>query len=265
MITDIDEKLKSLRELLRGCKRVAIAYSAGVDSTFLLKASCEELGCDNVLAITVNSCLFPNTEIQESIDFCNEQGINQIILEVNPLENEEFCKNPVNRCYICKLDMFNSIIETANSNGFNIVCEGSNVDDLSDYRPGMKAVEELCVISPLKQSGLTKNEIRELSRQYGLPTYNKPSLACLASRVAYGEVITAEKLNMIETAESLLRGLGLIQFRVRLHNDVARIEADVNDFEKILNNREMIYKRLNEYGFKYVSLDLKGYRTGSMN
>lgn len=265
MFTDLKEKLNSLLELLKNYKRIAVAYSAGVDSTLLLKASCEALGYDNVLAITVNSGLFPNKELQESIDFCKEQGINQIVLEVNPIENEEFRKNPVNRCYICKNDMFNRIIETSKMNGFDIVCEGSNVDDLSDYRPGMKAVEELGVISPLKQVGLTKNEIRELSRRYDLPTFNKPSFACLASRIAYGEMITAEKLSMVEKAESLLHDLGLIQFRVRVHKDVARIETEVSDFEKVLNNREMIYQRLNEYGFKYVSLDLKGYRTGSMN
>ncbi len=258
----IDEKFFKLKKYLRGLESLAVAFSSGVDSTFLLKVAHDELG-EKVLAITANSNFFPRREIDEAKNFCEREKIRQIIFNANDLKEIE--NNPPNRCYLCKKNIFAQIKKIAAENKIFHVAEGSNMDDNNDYRPGMKAIAELEIKSPLRTAELYKNEIRELSRKLNLPTADKPSFACLASRFVYGEKITPEKLLQVEKAEEFLREKNFKQFRVRIHGNLARIEILPTDFEKILPVREEIVKNLKNFGFDYVSLDLQGYRTGSMN
>lgn len=262
----LESKEKKLEEYLRGLGSVAVSFSSGVDSTYLLKKAKEVLG-ENVIAITVslNSC--PKRELDESIEFCKKENIKQIIINFDELQIEGFADNPKNRCYICKRAIFSKIKEVAKENNIENIVEGSNIDDLGDYRPGLQAIKELDIKSPLEYAGLNKEEIRELSKKLNLPTWDKPSFACLATRFVYGEKITKEKLEMIDKAEQLLLDIGLKQVRVRLHDKIARIEVNQDEIEKITNeeNRKIITKKLKEYGFSYITLDLEGYRTGSMN
>ena len=257
-------KYRKLTEELKSSGSIAVAFSGGVDSTFLLKAAKDELG-SSVIAVTVRSCLIPDDEFREAQDFCKRENIRHIICDVNPFAIKGFADNPINRCYICKKEIFGIIKNAAAENGATAVAEGSNLDDNDDYRPGMKAVRELGVLSPLQTAGFTKREIRDMSEKLGLPTWNKPSFACLASRFAYGEKITAEKLKQVETAEQILKNSGFRQFRVRVHGELARIELLPADFEKLIKIREKLYKDIKALGFSYVTMDLQGYRTGSMN
>ena len=260
------DKEKILEEYLQSLGSVVVAFSSGVDSTYLLKKAKQVLG-DNVLAVTVQSSVFPKRELNEAIEFCNKENIKQIIVQIDELQIEGFSENPKNRCYICKKELFTRIKQIAKENGINEVVEGSNMDDLGDYRPGMQAIAELEIRSPLRYAKLKKQEIRELSKKLGLPTWEKPSYACLASRFVYGETITKEKLEMVDKAEQLLLDMGLKQVRVRIHKDIARIEVEPSEIENVVKkeNREKISKAFKEYGFSYVTLDLDGYRTGSMN
>lgn len=259
-------KQDRLKELIRSYGKVAIAYSSGVDSTYLLKIAYDELR-DNCVAITASSGSFPKRELEESCDFTKDNGIKHIVVTTNELEIEGFRDNPPNRCYLCKKAIFQNIINAADECGIGIVAEASNIDDNGDYRPGMIAIDELGVKSPLREVGLTKAEIRALSKDLGLYTWQKPAYACLATRFAYGEEITDSKLQMVDKAEQLLMDMGLGQLRVRIHDNIARIEALPEDFDKIMNGdtRERIYSSFQEFGFKYVALDLRGYRMGSMN
>ena len=273
---ETNAKLERLRELLREIGSAAVAFSSGVDSTFLLRVAHEQLG-DSIMAATIRSHTFPKRELDEAIAFCRAEGIRHEIIETEELDIPGFAENPPDRCYHCKKELFGKIIAFAKANGLAAVLEGSNKDDDGDYRPGMRAIREfgydkahpsqVCVRSPLHDVGLTKSEIRSLSRQMGLPTADKPSFACLASRFPYGERITAAGLERVERAEQWLidAGLGIKQLRVRSHGDMARIEVPPVDIPRIATRAEEIAAAFKELGFTYATLDLRGYRTGSMN
>ena len=263
---DLHLKKQKLEDYLRSLGKVAVAFSSGVDSTFLLKI-CKDILGENAIAITIKTCSVPERELGESAAFCEKERIKQIIVEVDQMAIEGFEDNPPDRCYICKRALFSNMIRIAADSGFDHVAEGSNMDDMVDYRPGMKAIAELDVLSPLREAGLTKADIRALSRELGIPTWNKPSFACLATRFVYGEKITADKLRMIEKAEQRLMDLGFSQFRVRCHGNLARIEVDPSEFGRIMSpgTASSLNEYLQELGFKYVTLDLGGYVTGSMN
>ena len=260
----MSEKLNQLKEYLLSQGSMAVAFSGGVDSTFLLKVAHDTLG-DKCVAVTASSCSFPERELNEARAFCLQNGIRHIVVRSEELEIEGFRHNPKNRCYLCKHELFEKIWDIARELGLNAVAEGSNMDDNGDYRPGLVAVRELGVLSPLRHVGLNKAEIRELSRELGLPTWNKQSFACLSSRFVYGETISEERLSMVDLAEQLLLDLGFHQVRVRIHGQLARIETDPAEFEKLLSVREKIVPALRDFGFAYVTMDLTGYRTGSMN
>ncbi len=263
---ELNYKYEKLKAYIRELKSVAVAFSSGVDSTFLLKTAQDVLG-ENLIAITASSYSFPKRELNEAVNFCNKNNIKHIVFEFNALEIDGFKNNPKNRCYLCKKELFTQIKKIASANNTENIIEGSNIDDNMDYRPGLLAISELGILSPLRYAEFNKNEIRILSKELNLPTSNKQSFACLASRFVYGETITKEKLIMIDKAEQLLFNLGFNQVRVRLHGLMARIEINPNQFEKLIqqDTRNIILSKFKEYGFTYVSMDLKGYRTGSMN
>lgn len=265
MDDSLKEKYEALTRILKGYGRLAVAYSGGVDSTFLLAVAKEVLG-ENVTAVTLSLRSVPEEEKTEAENFCREYGIKQDFISINELEIPGFKENPPNRCYICKKAIFKEILKTAEELGISVVAEGTNADDLSDYRPGMQALSELGIESPLKVAGFSKAEIRTLSKEMGLPTWDKPSKACLSSRFVYGEIITEEKLRMAENGEKILMSLGILQCRVRIHGDnLARIEVPEDCFAILTEHRTEIVKAFQETGFAYVSMDLQGFRSGSMN
>lgn len=260
------EKYEKLKEYIASFGSVAIAFSSGVDSTFLLYAAKEALE-DKVIAITASSCSFPERELNEAKEYCEKMGIRHYVIESEELKIDGFSQNPKNRCYLCKRELFEKIGKVAKEQGINEIAEGSNIDDNGDYRPGLQAVAELGVKSPLRHIGFTKKEIRALSEYFNIPTWNKQSFACLSSRFPYGDIISEKKLKMVDNAEQLLLDMGFHQLRVRIHGDIARIELIPEEFPKFMEEatRLTVYEKFKEYGFSYVALDVLGYRTGSMN
>ncbi len=266
MTTELEEKYRRLMQILEAMGGVVVAYSGGVDSSLLLKVSVDVLG-DRALAVTAESETYPAREGAEAIELARRLGARHRVIHTEELAIQHFADNPPERCYYCKTELFEKLLGIAREEGLAAVADGSNVDDADDYRPGMRAAAELGVRSPLREAGLTKADIRELSKELGLTTWNKPSFACLASRFPYGDQITAGKLQQVAAAETLLRGLQLAQARVRHHGDIARIEVDPSEFELITepSNRTCIVAELRRLGYVYVTLDLRGYQTGSMN
>jgi len=260
------DKLNILRNNIRRMKSVAVAYSGGVDSTFLLKVAHDVLD-ENAVALTARSYIHPEREFWQAVQFAQKIGAKQAVIHSDELEIEGFSDNPVNRCYLCKKELFSKISEWARQHHIQHVADGANVDDLGDYRPGNQAAKELGVVSPLQEAGLNKDEIRILSKELGLPTWDKPAFACLASRFPYGQEITREKLRQVDQGEQFLLDLGFRQVRVRHHGDAARLEVSADERDKFFDTALMdkVYAQFARFGFTYVSLDLKGYRTGSMN
>ena len=260
------DKLQSFRELLSSLNKVMIAYSGGVDSTFLLKMAKDTLG-DNVLAVIGSSPTYPESELNEAIALCNKLKARYIVIKTNEFDDQHFISNPTERCYYCKKELFTQLKSIAQAEQIEHILDGSNLDDKKDFRPGSRAKLELGVISPLMDLGFTKQEIRDASKQLGLSTWDKPACACLASRIPYGTTITPELVKRIEAGETFLKELGFIELRVRHHGNLVRIEVDPASLPKIMDEEMMrlISKKFEDLGYTYVTLDLKGYRLGSMN
>ena len=263
---DAHDKLIRLQEILRELKEVTVAYSGGVDSTFLLKVATDTLGekCLGVLAV---SPTFPSREYERAIDMANSMGSLLQVIYTHELEDDNFVKNPVNRCYFCKSELFDSIARIAGEERFRNFIDGSNQDDLGDHRPGMQALKERNVRSPLQEAGLTKQEIRTLSREMGLPTWDKDALACLSSRFPYGERINREKLSMVDKAENYLTDLGFRYIRARHRENSVRIEVDPGQVASLLEaeTREKVENYMKSIGYEEVTIDPEGYRQGKLN
>lgn len=256
-----------LRKILKRLDRVIVAYSGGVDSAFLLKAAIDALGEANVLAVTARSSSYPEREYRDAVGNAKILGARHLTINSGELKINRFSDNPVNRCYYCKKELFNKLLRIAKKGGYKYVCDGANYDDRLDMRFGSEAAKELGIRSPLMEAHMTKADIRRWSKRLGLPTWNKPSFACLASRIPYGKPITRGALKKIDSAESLIHSLGIRQVRVRLHDDTARIEVMPREIAKLLNKADAgkIVRHLHCLGFRYITIDMEGYRTGSMN
>jgi uncharacterized protein len=263
---DVEEKLSKLKAIVSELESVVVAFSGGVDSTLVTKV-CYDVLRDNSMAVTARSETYPDFEFKEAQKLAKEIGIKHLVIDTSELAIEGFANNPPERCYFCKTELFGKLKDIAKEQGFLNVADGANLDDTQEFRPGLQASRELNVRSPLKEAGMTKKDIREVSKMLNLPNWNKPAYACLSSRFPYGQSITEEKLSMVSEAEKYLRGLGLIQFRVRHHETIARIEVLPDDINILTNSpaREELTAKFKEIGFTYVTLDLAGYRSGSMN
>ena len=264
MATSREEKEKKLAVLLEKCMPLAVAFSGGVDSTYLLHEAVKA-GKEKVTALIMKTPSVPERELDEAVAFCKSRGISFFVLPADPFSAAGFRENGRDRCYICKHFLFSALLEKAKEEGIPFVADGTNADDRKEFRPGLRALKELDIWSPLAEAGLTKKEIRELSEKEGLPTWNKPSFSCLATRFPYGEELTVEKLRRTEAAENLLAELGFTQRRVRVHGNLARIEVLSAEIPLLLERRDMISSRLEELGFLYTTVDLKGFRSGSMD
>jgi uncharacterized protein len=263
----INNKYEQLKQIFKSMEKALVAYSGGVDSSLLLKVAREVLGDQNVLAVTALSPLYPERELTGAKNVAQALGVRHVLIESNELEIEGFSKNPPNRCYYCKRELFEKMLRLAEGEGIHFVVEGSTLDDDQDHRPGREAIKELGIRSPLREARFTKKEIRELSRTLDLPTWDKPSFACLASRFPYGKEITDEELKRVADAEDFIFGLGFKQVRVRHYGRLARIEILQEEMGRLMERslRESVVKRLKELGYNYVTLDLQGFRSGSMN
>jgi uncharacterized protein len=263
-------KLETLREYLRAQPSLLVAYSGGVDSVFLGFVAHQVLG-KRSLAVIADSPSLPRAELQEALEFSKQFGFPVRVVKTREFQNADYLSNPVNRCYFCKHDLFQELSEIARAEGFAAIAYGENASDVGDFRPGAQAAAEFKVIAPLKEVGLTKQEIRDLSRHFGLPSADKPQMACLSSRIPYGEVVSPEKLAMIEKSEAILRGLGFKDVRVRHHElkngALARIEVGVPELPRLLSlvGNESIVQQVKELGYQHVTVDLQGYRRGSLN
>lgn len=262
----MNKKLQRLKEILTKMESALIAYSGGVDSTFLLKVAKVVLD-DKVVAVTAASLTYPSYEIESAKKMAEKLGVRHLTIETSELSNSRFTDNSSERCYWCKRELFLKLTELAKEYNLNYILDGSNFDDKRDFRPGIKAAEELGVRSPLKQAGFTKKEIRDFSRKFGLSTWDKPSFACLASRFPFGTRITKENLTKVDKAEAFLRSFGITQVRARHHNQIARIEVLKDEIPKLLKDgvRDKIVSKFKELDYAYVTVDLQGYRSGSMN
>jgi uncharacterized protein len=263
----IEDKLNSLREIFLSMNRVIVAYSGGVDSTFLLKVARDTLGDRNVIAVTALSPLYPERELRGAKEVAQKLGVKHLLIESNELKIEGFSKNPPDRCYLCKRELFSELRKFAQKENISYIVEGSTLDDEKDHRPGRKAIQEYGIRSPLVESLLFKEEIRKASKSMGLSTWDKPSFACLASRFPYYDEITEEGLRMVNEAEEFLAEIGFKQVRVRHYKDLARIEVYKEEIGKFLEDktRERVVKYLKKIGYHYITLDLQGFRSGSMN
>lgn len=261
----LKNKYSKLANYLKSIKKTIVAYSGGVDSTFLLNQAFTILGRDNVLAVTAVSETYTKDELKSAKKYCKDNKINHQIIRTRELQSPDFIKNPPERCYYCKKELFSKLKEIARKYKINHIADGTNIDDYKDFRPGQKAKKELGVISPLAVAKLTKDDVRKLSKKFDLNTHNKPSMACLSSRFPYGTKITKEKIMTVEKAEKYLRRLGILTIRARHHGTIARIECNPKDFNKILSNKINIIKYFKKLGFKYITLDIEGFQSGSMN
>lgn len=261
-----EEKWNSLEDILRDMGLAVLAYSGGVDSSLLLKACAEVMG-PNLIAVTAVSETYPQAELCDAMEFARSIGAAHRVIRTSELLSEDFARNDADRCYHCKRELFGGLRKIADADGIAFVLDGTNKDDLSDFRPGRRAAEEFSVRSPLVEAGFTKADVRFHAARLRLPMMDKPPLACLASRIPYGTRITRENLSLVQSAEDLLRAYGLRQIRVRHHGDTARIEVDISDFGKLISQdiRQEIVSGMKALGYTFVSLDLEGYRTGSMN
>ncbi|MDI6761273.1 MAG: ATP-dependent sacrificial sulfur transferase LarE, partial [Candidatus Brocadiaceae bacterium] len=265
MCPDTNGKLEKLRGVIQELDSAIVAFSGGVDSSLVAKLCHDVLGEGKALAVTARSETYPHYELENAKKVAREIGITHLIIDTQELDIPGFSTNPPNRCYFCKSELFERLKELAQKEGYKHVLDGANADDSQDYRPGSQAASELGVRSPLKEVGLTKEEIRKLSKELGLSTWDKPSYACMSSRFPYGQEITTGKLQMVSLAEDFLRSLGLRQFRLRHHDGIARLEVAQEEIPLAIERRADIVKKCKELGYTYVTLDLQGYRTGSMN
>jgi uncharacterized protein len=262
---NLKDKFNSLQKILKKLDKVVVAYSGGVDSTFLLKAAFDTLGKEKVLACIAEGPSLPQAQYLQAVERAKKIGVEVRTVRPNELADVAYAANKADRCFHCKSHLYKVLADIALQSGFkNVVC-GCNFDDKSDFRPGNYAAEVFGVRCPLMEAELTKEDIRNLSRQMGLPTADIPASPCLASRIAYGLEITEQRLRQVEKAEDVIRGLGLVEFRVRHHDMLARIEVHPEDFEMVYASRSLIVEKLQELGFKYVTLDLQGFRSGSLN
>ncbi len=266
MSAETQAKYERLVAIVKELGSVLVAFSGGVDSTFLARAARDALG-DRALLVTADSETYPSAELEEARRLAGLLGMRHLVVETRELDNPDYAKNPPNRCFFCKEELFTKVRPVALREGAAHIIYGANMDDLGDHRPGMQAARQMGVRAPLIEAGLTKREIRDLSKDLGLPTWDKPSFACLSSRFQYGESITAEKLQQIDAAEALIRGLGFRQFRVRHHDSLARLELPLSEISRLWENglHEVIAKGLRELGYVYVTVDLQGFRSGSGN